>query len=167
MTNRRITITLWGDGKSKEKWCEWYLDAVEMMQQIGYKCTHIGIYSDSYDSGRAYTRGRKEKEIIAKLEAGEKVQSLSCYSLPKDYRSAAFDYYCSCIRSEEYCSVILYEDDYTEENEKLILSTLSKYILPEEGEIFANDRSEVSLLYTETKDRGNLKTYEFIKKIDL
>ena len=61
-------------------------------EKLGYKLTHIGIQSKSFCSGKILTVARKKKDILASIADGEKPLSLSCYSLPKDYRIASFDY---------------------------------------------------------------------------
>ena len=44
MDKKVISITLWGNGTEKGKWIEWYEDIKEVMNSLGYKNTHIGIY---------------------------------------------------------------------------------------------------------------------------
>ena len=46
--------------------------------------------------------------------------SFSCYSLPKEYKVASFDYNFLCERNDSYMSVIFKEADYNTANEKLI-----------------------------------------------
>lgn len=165
MDEKVISITLWGNGAEKGKWIEWYDDIKEIMNSLGYKQTHIGIESKSYTSGKILTVVRKEKEILAKIKDGEIPLSFCCYSLPKGYRQAVFDYEFYCERARGDISVIMKEADYNLDNEQIIISVLKKYINSEYGEIYSALRSDAPWIYAGTRDVNNLETYELIKKI--
>ncbi len=163
INNRRISITIWGTEKGD--WIEWYNDIKNLMHKLGYEHTHIGIMSEHYSFGKILTVARKEKEILTKINEGEIPKSFSCYSLPKGFKVAGFDYYFLCERNDEYMSVILKETDYNLSNEQFIISLMNKYICFEYGEIYSTMASEMPLLYAETKDQKNLDTYNRIKCI--
>ncbi len=165
MSEKVISITLWGNGSEMGKWIDWYDDIKEIMNSLGYKQTHIGIKSKSYTSGKALTVARKEKEILAKIKDGEIPLIMECLSLPKGYKQAAFDYEFYCARTEEYISVMMKEADYNPDNEQMIISVLKKYINSEYGEIYSALRSDAPFVYATTRDVNNLKSYELIKKI--
>lgn len=162
---KNISITLWGNCHEKQKWLEWYNEAKELFNMFGYAHTHIGIQSKSFQSKKILTVIRKEKEILEKIRSGEVPKSLSCYSLPKEFKVAMFDYDIFCIRREEYISFVLKEEDYNLNKENLILSFLKKYVDFEYGEIYSVSRDEVPMLYAETRDARNLDTYKFLKEI--
>ena len=164
MDDRKISITIWG--KEKGDWIEWYNDIKNLMNKLGYEHTHIGILSKNYSSGKILTVARKEREILTKINEGEIPMSLSCYSLPKGFKVASFDYNFLCERNGSYISVILKETDYNISNEQLIISLMNKYICLEYGEIYSTIASEMPLLYAETKDKNNLNTYNLIKNIE-
>lgn len=163
MDKRNISITIWG--AEKGNWLEWYKDIKNLMNKFGYENTHIGIVSEHYSAGKIMTVARKEKEIISEISMGEVPMSFSCYSLPKGYKVASFDYNFLCERNESYMSVILNEADYNNDNEQLIISMMNKYICFEYGEIYSSIVSEMPLLYAETKDENNLKTFKLIKHL--
>lgn len=165
MDKKVISITLWGNGAEKGKWIEWYDDIKEIMNSLGYKQTHIGITSKSYTSGKILTVARKEKEILAKIKDGEIPSSFSCYSLPKGYRQAVFDYEFYCEREEKDVSVIMNEVDYNPDNEQMIISVLKKYIDSEYGEIYSALRSDAPWIYAGTRKVNDLKSYELIRRI--
>ncbi len=164
MDKRKISITIWG--KEKGNWLEWYKDVADLMTQMGYKNTHIGITTKSYNTGKVVTVARKEKEILTRIKDGELPRSFSCFSLPKDYRSACFDYYFLCVRTEEYMSVIINDTDFNTDIEQQIISLIYKYTYQESGEIYSTSVTEASLLYAETKDIRNLKTYKLIRNLE-
>lgn len=164
MAERNVSITMWGFPEGG--WIEWYSDIKTLMKQLGYENTHIGLMSDHYTSGKLLTVVRKEKEIIKKITEGEIPRSFSCYSLPKEYKIASFDYNIMCERNASYMSVIIKESDYDTANECLIVSVMKKYIRLEYGEIYSSIVSEMPLLYAETNNSNNLKSYVFIKNIE-
>lgn len=163
MAVRNVSITMWGSPRGK--WTDWYMDIKTLMNQLGHENTHIGIMSEHYTSGKILTVARKEKEIVTRITEGEIPSSFSCYALPKDYKVASFDYDIMCERNATYMSVIIKESDYNTANECLIISLMKKYICLEYGEIYSSIVSDMPLLYAETQDTDNLKSYVFIKKI--
>lgn len=165
MEEKVISITLWGNGIQKEKWLKWYQDVENLMKRLGYKPTHIGIHSKSFCSGKILTVARKEKEILSTIATGENPSSFSCYSLPKDYRTASFDYNFLCVRREEYISVIVKEVDYNKLNIKKVISLLKEYINYEYGEIYVMSKEEMPLIYASTRNSDNIKSFGLIEKI--
>lgn len=141
MDDKVISITLWGNGSETGKWIEWYDDIKEIMNNLGYKQTHIAIKSKSYTSGKVLTVARKEKEILAKMNDGEVPLAMECIS------------------------AMIKEVDYNPDSEQMIVSVLKKYINSEGGEIYSALRSDAPFVYAATRDVNNLKSYELIKKI--
>lgn len=165
MEEKVISITLWGNGIQKEKWLNWYQDVENLMKSLGYKPTHIGIQSKSFCSGKILTVARKKKDILATIAAGENPSSFSCYSLPKDYRTASFDYDFLGVRNEEYISVIVKEVDYKKLNIKNVVSQLKEYIDYEYGEIYTMSKEEMPLIYAATRKLNNIKSFSLIQEI--
>ena len=165
MEERVISITLWGNGIQKEKWLDWYQYVESLMKSLGYKPTHIGIQSKTFCSGKILTVARKKKDILAVIAAGENPSSFSCYSLPKDYRIASFDYEFLCVRRAEYISIIVKEDDYDKLNIKSVISRLKDYINYEYGEIYIMLKKEMPLIYAATRKLNMIKSFSLIEKI--
>lgn len=164
MEEKVISITLWGNGIQKEKWLNWYQDVENIMKSLGYKPTHIGIQSKTFCSGKILTVARKKKDILATIAAGENPSSFSCYSLPKDYRTASFDYDFLCVRKEGYISVIVKEVDYHKLNIQSLIFKMKEYIDYECGEIYMMSREEMPLIYAATRNWDNIKTFSLIEK---
>lgn len=163
MDKRKISITIWG--REKGNWLDWYKEITNLMNEMGYENTHIGIMSQYYSSGKIMTVARKEKEVIMKMSEGEIPKSFSCYSLPKGYKVASFDYDFLCERNDSYMSIIIKDKDYNIDNEQQIIALMNRYICFECGEIYSTIESEMPLLYSETKDKNNLKSYKLIKDL--
>ena len=165
MEEKVISITLWGNGTKKGKWLDWYYENKNLMKDLGYKLTHIGIQSQSFTSGKILTVARKEKEILSKISDGEIPFSFACYSLLKNYKTASFDYEILSVRKEEYISIIIKEVDYDRLNIQDVISMMKKYIDYEYGEIYITSRAEMPLLYAATRNADNIKSYSLLKKI--
>lgn len=165
MDKKVISITLWGNGIQKENWLNWYQDIENLMKSLGYKPTHIGIQSKTFCSGKILTVARKKKDILATIAAGENPLSFSCYSLPKDYRTASFDYDFLCVRKEGYISVIVKDVDYDKLNIKSVISRLKDYINYEYGEIYIMSKKEMPLIYAATRNSDNIKSFSLIEEI--
>lgn len=165
MEEKVISITLWGDGIQKEKWLNWYQDIENLMKSLGYKPTHIGIQSKSFCSGKILTVARKKKEILETIATGENPSSFSCYSLPKDYSTASFDYDFLSVRKEGYISVIVKEVDYNNLNIKCVISQLKEYINYECGEIYMMSKEEMPLIYAATRNLDSIKSFCLIEEI--
>lgn len=165
MDEKVISITIWGNGIQQEKWLNWYQYVENLAKSLGYKLTHIGIQSKSFCSGKILTVARKKKDILASIADGEKPLRLSCYSLPKDYRIASFDYDFLCVRKEEYISIIVKEDDYSKLNSKSVISKLKEYINYDYGEIYIMSKKEMPLIYAATRNSDNIETFSLIEEI--
>lgn len=160
-----ISITLWGDGIQKEKWLNWYQDIENIMKSLGYKPTHIGIQSKSFCGGKILTIKRKKKDIFDTIDTGENPSSFSCYSLPKDYRTASFDYDFLGVRKEGYISIIVKEVDYNKLNVKRVIYQLNEYINYQYGEIYMMSKGEMPLIYAATRNKDNIKSFSLIEEI--
>lgn len=147
MDRETISIALWGDGRVFGKWLEWYCDMGDVFQKLGYKRTHLGITSPSFQGDRILTVARKEKQILQVLKDGEIPEDLMCYSLPKGFRQAAFDYEVDATRAGEYIHLEMNASDFPKIDAEQVIDLLKKYIELDHGEIFQMSRYEVPLLY--------------------
>lgn len=161
MNEENVSITIWGAPKGK--WLDFYADIKGMIDALGYEHTHIGIKNGKFSSGKLMTVKRKEKEVLTSINEGDLPLSFSLYSLPKNYKVASFGYDFLCERNDSYISVIVNENDYNVSVEKSIVAILEKYVDLEYGEVYSTAVSEMPLLYAETRDDKNLRTYSRIK----
>lgn len=165
MDEKVISITLWGNGIQQEKWLNWYQDVENFVKDLGYKITHIGIQSKTFCRGKILTVARKKKDILTAIANGEKPSSFSCYVLPKDYKIASFDYDFLCVRTKEYISVIVKEEDYSKFDSKSVISKLKDYINYDCGEIYIMSKKEVPLIYAATRKLDNIESFSLVRKI--
>lgn len=162
---KRISYTIWGTTKQKNDWIEWYNNVKSLFNEFGYAITHIGIISQSFKSNKILTISRNEKKIVKALQDGEIPNSIECYSLQPNFRTAMFDYEILCIRNVGYMTFVINDTDLNLNREKKIITFEKKFITIEKGEVYSTTNKEVPMIYAETKDSTNLATYEFIKKI--
>ncbi len=160
-----ISITLWGDGLVKGNWAAWYDDVGKIFQSLDYKRTHIGIQSDVYANRKIVSVLRKERQILELLNEDGEVSSLSCYSLPKEYKVAAFDYNVLVVRQSKYISLIFNKSDLKKIVIDEIISVFTKYIEFVNGEVYQMDRTEVPLIYAaKANPISEFKTLKILRK---
>ena len=82
-----------------------------------------------------------------RLRKEENLQALSCYSLPKDYQNASFDYDLLIVKNEKYISVIMNGSDYSVERGEIIKMILCQYTQEFRGQIYKMNKQEVPLTY--------------------
>lgn len=157
-----ISMVLWGNFRN-ENWYEWYLDSQNLFSILGYRMTHLGVIGDAFRSKGAVTVARKEKAILAALKRGEKPSSFSCFSLPKDFRTVAYDYDVHLVRDvdENFIFLTINFSDFSEEKEKAFLELMGKHFITAEGEIYQMDRSETPLMYAFKE--GPLDRYQSLR----
>ena len=93
MENTTISITFNGEiDNDNVRWIQWYNDAKKIVKLLGYEPTHVGISGTAFKSGKVLSVSKSEKKILKSLENGDSVYYISLFALPKDYKSASFDY---------------------------------------------------------------------------
>ena len=131
---------------------------------LGLDVTHLGVISPRYQSSKALTVSRKEKEILRSFEDGVLPTSLSCYSLPKDYKIASFDYSLLIVRRESLITIIMKKEYYDDKKVDSLITILNKYIDLERGQIYEMDVSDLPLFYAGgANDISFYKTLRVIK----
>ena len=166
MEELTVSLTLWGKLLNEHSWNEWYIDVKKIFEMLELNITHLGIDSPRYHSGKVLTVSRKEKEILQSFEEGEFPTSFSCYSLPKDYRTAAFDYNLFILRREDLITIIMKEEYYDVDKADSFITVLNKYIDMERGQIYEMDISDLPLFYARgANDISFYKTLKVIKNL--
>ena len=137
-------------------WEEWLDKAKELIYTIGHTPTHTGITGTSFSSNLR-TLKRSEGKTRAVIANGEPVNSLSVYSLPKNYHTCLDDNCWLCLKSanaleqyKKYENYAYCEHNYDECSEDLvqqIKNMLLGFIEMEECEIFTMDKSKVPYNY--------------------
>lgn len=147
MQEETVSITLWGNLERCDKWTEWYTDVKKIFDLLGFDITHWGIRSLKRQMPKVAKIPRKEEKIFERLRKEENLQALSCYSLPKDYQNASFDYDLLIVKNEKYISVIMNGSDYSVERGEIIKMILCQYTQEFRGQIYKMNKQEVPLTY--------------------
>lgn len=164
MNNLTVSLTIWGKLLNEYSWNEWYIDVKKISKMLGLDITHLGVISPRYQSGKVLTVSRKEKEILQSFQGGEMPTDLSCYSLPKDYRTASFDYNLLIVRRESLITIIMKKEYYDDKKVDSLITILNKYIDMDRGQIYEMDVNETPLFYARgANDISFYKTLKVIK----
>ena len=75
------------------------------------------------------------------------------------------DYDFLCVRTKEYISVIVKEEDYSKFDSKSVISKLKDYINYDCGEIYIMSKKEVPLIYAATRKLDNIESFSLVRKI--
>jgi|GEM_PF-1050430 len=87
------SIVLYGNiSQDANLWLNWYEYAVRQINETGFTSNYLGIIGNKFNSGKVQKLSRAEKKLKAELAQGCEISSLSIYSLPEDFKQAAFDY---------------------------------------------------------------------------
>lgn len=168
MENTTISITFNGEiDNDNVRWIQWYNDAKKIVKLLGYEPTHVGISGTAFKSGKVLSVSKSEKKILKSLENGDSVYYISLFALPKDYKSASFDYDVLAVRDDGYITLVMNKNTFNSEREDEIISILKKYISAYSGEIYEMDRDEVPLFYA-AKDNPPymFKTLKILRAIN-
>ena len=160
---KKISYTFWGD-EINTNWDEWYEYVKKMFNNMGYNITHYGFSSKSYSSNNIVTAKRKEKEIAKIIQSGEIPDSIECYSLPENFRTAVSDYNYLCVRTSNFISVVFTEKDLNRISEADIMK-MKNYIKFSFGEVYST-YGQVPVMYAYTKDKRSVPSYELIKRLE-
>jgi len=164
MDNETISITAYGQvDTSNYKWLEWYEDFKKIIKSIGYEYNYVGISSKKLNSGKIMTVKRSESKVINELQNAEEIKSISLFSLPKDYKSASFDYDVMIVRNVKFITIIMNKSDYLKINEEEILLLFRKYLNNISVEVYEMDRYESPLIYANKVNPES--SFESLKKL--
>lgn len=146
MGNLTISLTMWGDLHNDYNWLEWYTDMKKIFQMFELSITHLGVTGSQYPK-KVVTVVRKEKEILENIESGNLPTDFSCYSLPKDYRAAVFDYNLLIYRERFLITLIVEKEYYEDRKIDSCIEIFNKYIDMKRGQIYEMDRKDTPWLY--------------------
>ncbi len=161
---KRITYAFWGSSNG-ESWHDWYREVKSLFSEMGHEVNYLGVEFESYNPSKIVTVRRKEKEIVQRMTEGEILRSLELFSLPNGFRTAIFDHDMYCARTDRYICYTMYERDANEEREEQFVRITEKYFKPKNGEEFSTSVKDVPLIYVSTGKKGNIRSYELIKKL--
>lgn len=163
------SIVLYGKINSLDsnKWLEFYNYVSHFIKSINLAANYMAVSSESVKSSKISSIKRVEKNLFKAIDNKEEISSLSLYSLPDDFQTAAFDYnaYISRTNRLKYSHIIvtfpikIYEKiDYKE-----LIIGLKKFIDFRDGEIFNLSNLESPQIYaSKANAQSTFKTLDVI-----
>lgn len=167
MEKETISITAYGQNTNNDfKWEEWYEDSKKIIESLGYEYNYIGIRTEKLNSGKAMKLDKNEKKVLNEIQSGEEIKHISMFSLPKDFKSASFDYDVMIVRNSQFITLTINKDDFNKIDEQQLLILLGKYIKNSRVEIYEMDRYESPLIYaSKVNPISFFKSLKVIKEI--
>ncbi|MCG3086908.1 hypothetical protein [Sporosarcina cyprini] len=95
MVERLTTsIVLYGEigSLNSNKWLYFYNYVLNFIKSINLSSNYMAVSSESIKSSKISPIRRGEKNLLSAIENKEEISSLSIYSLPDNFETAAYDY---------------------------------------------------------------------------
>lgn len=161
------SISLYGEVvDDKNEWLNWYKQAKSIINLLGYEANYFSIEGGGMKSGKVMRINRSEKKLLESVGNLNGIKWMSIYSLPKDYKSASFDYDVLLVRNIEYVTLIASKSDFKEINEDALIDLLKEHVNVKSGEIYEMERDECPLLYvSRVNSLSSFKTLKIMKTV--
>ncbi|MCG3089821.1 hypothetical protein [Sporosarcina cyprini] len=154
MVERLTTsIVLYGeiDSSNSDKWLYFYNYVLNFIKSINLSPNYMAVSNESIKSSKISPIKRVEKNLLSAIENKEEISSLSIYSLPDKFETAAFDYNAYICRTNrlKYSHIIitLPIEIYKKIDYKQLIAGLENFIELQSGEIFNMSNLESPQLY--------------------
>jgi len=146
--NLMKTVSLYGSiNDNKEIWMKWYKSCKDYIEGLGLKANYFSIESATMKTGKVMTMNKSEKKMSKSIEQGDKINWLSIYSLPDNFKQAAFDYDVYMTRGRGHVCFSASKDIYKRIVENDFINLFKQFIEFESGEVFEMAREESSIFY--------------------
>lgn len=156
----KSTISITAYGHPINGWDDWYQKAKAIFKTLGYEYNYLG--SNIWVDGKIKTVTRSEKKLLNAIQAEDILDSVIMFSLPKDFKSASFDYDILIVRKREFTTLVVNKSDYCKLAEAEVTALFSNYVSNPCIEIYEMDRYEMPLLYA---SKGNPSSFFTTLKI--
>jgi hypothetical protein len=75
-----------------DEWLKWYEFTLHEAVNIGFAPNYLGVTGEGVKSSKLSPVKRKDVVLRESIRRGDKITSISIYSLPPNFKTAAFDY---------------------------------------------------------------------------
>lgn len=136
------TILLYGHiTTGSSEWLKWYDYAIQQIKSIGFVPNYIGVKGESFNSTKLTTIKRTEAKLKESFQRNEIINRISLYSLPDNFKTAAFDYAVYLSRDTdkgENANVMMTvsSSTFSQLNHQSIVDNLKSHIQFSSGQIF-------------------------------
>ncbi|HEY9061485.1 MAG TPA: hypothetical protein VIO64_13405 [Pseudobacteroides sp.] len=164
-----LSIVLYGSVSDNiGSWKNWYEYSKKQIQDLNFEPNYIGISGTNFKSSKINTLRRIEKKLIEAFDNSEILSSLELYSMPDEFKQAAFDYNIYMIRTANLrCQrvfITLNRDIIQAININSVVESLKKHIDYTNGEVFEMTNFDNPQFYAakmnEPSDYKSLKIIE-------
>lgn len=173
MVERLTTsVVLYGeiDSVDSKKWLDFYNYVSNFIKSINLVPNYMALSSKSIKSSKISSVKRLEKNLFKAVESKEEISSLSIYSLPDNFETAAFDYNAYICRTTrlKYSHIIVTIpiEIFEKIDHKEFIMGLKNFIDFKDGEIFYMSILESPQLYASKANApSTFKTLEVTANI--
>lgn len=164
---KTVSITIYGEADDKSSvWSSWINYVEALTAQLHYPSTHVSVRGDTFKSAKVTVFNRTKKRLLKALEKEEGFKWISFYSLPDDFKTAAFDYEILAARTANFVTLILSEAIFSQIDVDQVVEELKAFIVFREGEIYELDIEETPMIYaTKCNSVSSFKTLKILHKL--
>jgi len=165
---KMVSIVLYGNIDSNTvKWLKWYEYSISEISELGFSPNFIGVEGQSFNSEKITLLKKNDKKLRASFDKDEDFTSIALYSLPENFKQAAFDYdiYMSRTTQERYPHIILTisYDNFKKINVNNTIEKLKEHIQFSYGQIFEMSSYESPQFYA--AKLNSIEAYKSLKVI--
>ena len=147
------SIVLYGDFDSSNSllWRDFYNYTTGLLESLNVRPNYLGLTGQSFKTGKVSLLNKTHKKLFKALENGEDIVSMAIYSLPEDFKTAAFDYnvyVCRTKQSKHPHLIATFSDDLFETLKyDDVISQLKSFIDFKSGQVFQLKNLESPQIY--------------------
>jgi hypothetical protein len=171
MSKLMTSIVVYGEiDDTSEIWQKWVNFCTELAQKTTNNIEYVGVKGDGFNNSDVVRYDNIKQKLSHAITNQKSFESISMYSLPENFRQAAFDYdiYISRVRGKRASYVLTTISNEIILKEKVNLVDLkehiSKFVNKEKGIIFEMDINEFPPKYIMGKGKDTnfrtLKVFE-------
>lgn len=172
MSKLMTSIVVYGEiDDTAGLWKKWAIFCTELTQKSTANVEYISIKGDGFNNSNVVKYDNIEQKLSLAISNQKNFESISMYSLPENFKQAAFDYdiYISRVRGKRasYVQVTISNEVILNEKVNLIdlKEQISKFVNKEKGIIFEMDINEFPPKYIMGKGKDtNFKTLKVFEE---
>lgn len=145
-----VSITLYGTFEKNFNWLDWLNYCEKKFLEYNYEPNYIGFRSETVKINKVLQLKRKNNinKILNAINNNEKIEFLTIYSLPKNFRQAVFDYNMYIRRNDKCIEMVMEKDLCLNLNINELIDDLKSFIVLDKGEVFEISRKECPFSYS-------------------
>jgi hypothetical protein len=164
------SIVLYGnfDASNSLSWRDFYNYTTGLIESLKLNPNYLGLTGQSFKTGKVSLLSKTHKKLFKALEDREELVSMAIYSLPEDFKTAAFDYnvyICRTKQSKHPHLIATFSDVLFETlNHDEVIAQLKRFIHFESGQVFQLKNLESPQIYA--SKANSLTAFKSLKIIE-